>query len=341
MCPSARHLPPQHPRRSARRRGWQGDQTLAGAQSSPAGSGGIRLQKSEKQRQRGGCAGAVPGERLAVDQMDLAVLPGRGAVQRLEGRQMPGRERIGLVGQQDHLRVGDRDRRQLDDRIARRRAGAQVVGAGARQHVVAVGVGVERHPGLAPDRAEDPWAPRQQRPQGSDGGVDAPRQRLRRGLGTDRRTEARDPLPRCRDAVREADEHGQAGGDQRLEVGPVVLLAVHDHQIGPQLRQAGAVGGLGAAHARQAGDHGRRLGAEAGDADQAVAGPEVAQQLGDARHQADDPPRRRRQRQRPAEIVGDRAPHGRRLTPIAAPRPPRSRPGSESDTARLRVGASP
>ena len=66
---------------------------------------------------------------------------------------------------------------------------------------------------------------------------------------------------------------------------------------------------------RQAGHHGGRLGAEAGDADQAVAGAEVAQQLGDARHQADDPPRRRGQRQRPAEVVGDRAPHGGALHP--------------------------
>ena len=44
---------------------------------------------------------------------------------------------------------------QFDDGISFGTVGTDVVAAGAVQQVVGVGVAVERHPGLAPDRAED------------------------------------------------------------------------------------------------------------------------------------------------------------------------------------------
>ena len=162
------------------------------------------------------------------------------------------------------------DVREHDGRIRVHRAGGDQLDADAFEDRGAVGVLVDRHPGSPPDRHEG----------GPNGSIDCRRWHDRRWIHVEQGRQVADHRHRVVDAANTAGVHAKTSREELVVVLETVLLAVHDHQVGPKLDDGIDVGVLRAADMTQlrlftescAGDH---------------IGTERQQRLGTRRHETD------------------------------------------------------
>ncbi len=172
-----------------------------------------------------------------------------------------------------------------------------------------VGVGVEGHPRLLPDRAENSepqFAPHAKRRLDS---ADAQRDFLGQcrslRLATEHPSQSQDRFDRTRHRARIRREHRDTRRAHSLDVLAPVLFSVSDHQLGLELHDRGDVGILGAADFWNRRDRRDRLDAEFRNADDFGIEAQCEQRLRPARHQRHDSRRRARELDAKAHVVGD------------------------------------
>ena len=199
-------------------------------------------------------------------------------------------EPVGLIRQQDHIRRGRAHLLEGHRRVASRAVAEDVVGATGLQHVVDIGVTVDRHVRPAPDGAEDAGAG----PVGRAGKCLRPRRLEGPGevvgdvLHSGQGAELPDEPDALRHGPRERDPHRHPVRPEGVhDVAPVLLHVRHD-EVRRQGADSGEVGVLLASDLRRPRHPVAGLGTEDRDTDDPVVEPEGEQELRDARDERHD-----------------------------------------------------
>src|SRR5579862_2242154 len=190
----------------------------------------------------------------------------RGRQERLQLGDVRLIEGVWLVGKYDDIRTEFDRVLEGRDGIALTRRRENVIVAEHPQHVMRVGVGVERHPRLLPDRAENAepqFAPHAERRLDT---AHAERDFLgKRGrllLATEHAAQSQDRFDRARHRTRIGSEHRDTRGAHSLEVFAPILLGVRDYQLRFEFHYRGDVWILGTADFWNRCDRRDRLDAE-------------------------------------------------------------------------------